>query len=114
MSDLSLNPDKIFNKLVTLGDEYADALYAYEMMADTEKSALADLMTRQSGKSNAENETLARASKEFQDRVRYTVELKRDMLKAKVKYDSAKKWADLIQTKAANMRVEYKNAGRMT
>lgn len=114
MSDLNINPDKIYQKLVDLGSQYADALYAYELMAETEKSALAELMTRQGGKSNAENETLARASKEFQQRIQDTVLLKREMLQAKVKYESAKKWADLIQTKAANLRVEYKAAGRMT
>lgn len=106
------DPKKIYQWLVTLGDDYADALEAYEMLDETEKSALAQMMTKHQGVSNAAAETLALASDEYRQRVEQKVRLKNTMLRAKVRYESAKKSVDLLQTKQANLRAEMTLVGK--
>lgn len=99
--------------LVTLGHDYAEHLEAYELLDETEKSALADIKLRFQGMSDAAATTAAQATPEYRERVEQKVKLKKAMLRARVKYESAKKAADLFQTQQANLRVEYKAAGRM-
>lgn len=105
-----LQPDTIYEKLVTLGDAWADSYAAAELLEETKKSVLAEIMTECNEKSTSAKETYALHSDRYIDHLEKMVSAKRSANRAKVKYDSAKVWAELKRTEAANLRATMKEA----
>lgn len=112
-----LDPNEIFNRLVELGEAWADANAAAALWEETQKSFLAQLTARASGgggRSHAAAQNDALGSNEYQQHCRNMVLARRDANKARVRYDSAKMWAELLRSANANRRTEMALGGMQT
>lgn len=112
-----LDPNEVYDRLVELGEAWADANAAAALWEETQKSFLAQLTARASnggGRSHAAAQNDALGSNEYQKHCRNMVLARRDANKARVRYDSAKMWAELIRSANANRRAEMTMAGMQT
>lgn len=104
----SAGPDKIYQKLVELGCEWSEAHAAASMLEETQKPLLARLtlgrMESRGTRTQAETEALA--SVEYAEHIARMVEAKRAANTARVRYQSAQVWAELLRTQAATRRAE--------
>lgn len=84
--------------------------YAAELLEETKKTLLAQLMAKSSKTSVAAAESEALASDAYDEHIRKMVKCRMQANKAKVGYDSAKVWAELKRTEAANERAANRSA----
>lgn len=105
-----LNADNVHEKLVTIGEGWSEMNYAAELLEETKKTLLAQLTLKSSGSSMAAKETEALASGDYDEHIRKMVKARMQANKCKVKYDSAKVWAELKRTEAANERAANRSA----
>lgn len=98
-----INPYNIHEKLVKLGEEWAIANYAADLLEETKKPELARLMSKVDG-SIAAKEAEAQANPLYREHIAKMCEARRDANIAKVKYDSAKAYVELLRTQSANER----------
>lgn len=101
---MQLDPNKAYEKLVKAGDEWAEAMYAAELMEEGKKPLLAKLAAECEASSQAAKESWALAHPAYKQHIELMVGYRRDACKAKVKWESAKIWAELLRTKNANDR----------
>lgn len=107
---MKLEPDVIYERLTFLGDEWAELNYAAELLEETRKSVMAEL-ANQSGESSATaKESFALRHGDYKEFVTKMVKARYNANKAKVKYDSAKVWVDLLRTQNANERAANRSA----
>ena len=104
------SPQNIYEKLVTLGTEWAELHAAAEILEETKKTLLAQLTLEAEGSSMSAKENHAMASKPYDEHIRRMVLSRKRANTAKVKYDSAKVWVDLMRTKEASDRAATRNA----
>lgn len=104
-----MNPLEIHEKLVTLGSAWAEANYAADLLEETKKTELARLMNKLEG-SQAARETEAMANPLYREHIAKMTETRKTANIAKVKYDSAKVWVDLLRTQNANERAANRSA----
>jgi hypothetical protein len=112
-----LDPNEIFERLVNLGDEWADAHAAAALYEETQKSMLAQLTIRASNggsRSVAAATNDALGTDEYQKFCRNMVLARRDANKKRVRYDTAKMWAELLRSANANRRAEMALGGMQT
>lgn len=111
-----MNPDAIMLRLIELGEEHAEKLAIWRFYEDLEKSLLAQLtIKRMNGdKSRAQAEQEARACDEYTKHVRAGISAELNANKARVRYDSAKVWVDLMRSTNANRRAEMQMGGLIT
>lgn len=109
----AFNPKELYQKTLEAGEDWADKRQAAELLEETKKSVLSEIMLEQNGKSMAENEAKARASERYIEYVTSLSNAKHEENRAKVKYDAIKKYCDHVQTISANQRAEMK-LGSMT
>ena len=103
------DPNRIYIKLTTAGDEYADKEAAASLLEETKGTFLAQLMVKlDSSMSVAARETEAKADRAYEEHLRFMVEARKEANKAKVKYEAIKTWIDLQRTLEANKRAELK------
>lgn len=105
-----MNPHEIHEKLVTLGTEWAEANSTADLLEETKKSLIAELMTECNEKSSAAKETYALRQKRYLDHIEGMIMARKAANKAKVKYDTAKVWVDLLRTESANERAANRSA----
>lgn len=99
-----LNPDHIYQTLVAAGDEWADANAAADILEESKKTILAELMLRSEEKSSAAKETYALSHDDYKRHIKSMVEARRVANRQKVKFDGLKMLAELRRTESANMR----------
>lgn len=104
-----INPHEIYEKLVNLGEEWAKTNYAADILEETKKTELARLMNGLEG-SHAAKETTALANPLYRNHLAKMVEARREANIAKVRYDSAKMYCELMRTQAATERAANRNA----
>jgi hypothetical protein len=102
------DPDVLRQRLVDLGEAYADADAAANLLEETRKTLLAAITCRyKSGQtSHAAAETLAMSDAEYGDHIAKMVEARRVATRARVQYDSARVWVDLVRTMESSRRAE--------
>lgn len=100
-----MNATEVHDKLVTAGEEWADLDAAASLLEETKKSVLAEIMNGKEG-SMAAREAEALAAPEFRLHVNRMVSARKEANRAKVKYDSAKAWCELVRTQEATRRAE--------
>ena len=95
-------------KAEELGTQWAEADAAHGLLEDTKKTLLAQITNEflEQGINKTTAETMAMASKEYAENIKQLGQARRDKNLSLVKYNSYKKWLDLIQTKEANLRAE--------
>jgi hypothetical protein len=97
-------PSKPFIRAKETGNAAAD------LLEETKKSLIAELMTECNEKSSSAKETYALHQKRYRDHIESMVVARKAANKAKVRYDSAKVWVDLLRTQNANERAANRSA----
>lgn len=105
-----LDPKDIHERLVTLGTEWAEENAAAELLEETKKTLIAELMNECNEKSSNAKETYALRQRRYLDHIEGMVAARKAANKSKVRYDSAKVWAELKRTEAANERAANRSA----
>ena len=100
-----MNADEIHDRLVKAGEEWADQDAAASLLEETKKTVLAELMTALEG-SVASRESEALADPVFKLHVTHMVAARKAANRARVKYDSAKAWCELVRTQESTRRAE--------
>lgn len=101
---MNLNPNDAYKKLVDAGDAWAEAMYSAELMEEGKKPLLAKLAAECEASSMAAKESWALAHPLYKEHIEAMVGFRREACKAKVRWESAKIWAELLRTKNANDR----------
>lgn len=104
-----INPQNIYKKLTDLGEEWAKANYAADILEEVKKPELARLMAKHEG-TQAAKEQMALADPLYRAHLASMCEARREANIAKVRYDSARMWAELMRTQAATERAANKYA----
>jgi len=99
-----MKPLDLHERLVTKGTEWAEADYRASCLEETKKTLLAQLMQKSTLSSSAAKETEAMATEEYETHITGMCEARFLANKAKVEYDSAKAFVELLRTQAANER----------
>ena len=104
----SFDPNVMMKKAEELGTQWAEADAAHGLLEDTKKTLLAQITNEflEQGRNKTTAETMAMASKEYAEHIKELGQARRDKNLSLVKYNSYKKWLDLIQTKEENLRAE--------
>ena len=103
MSDF--DPDAIYQKLVDAGEEWTDKDAAANLLEETKKTLLAELMNGFQG-SNAERERCALADTTYKHHLKSMVMARKEANRSKVRYDSMKVLAELRRTQQSTRRAE--------
>jgi len=105
-----IDPNEIHEKLVTLGEEWADAQAAAELLEETKKPLLSQLSTECNEQSAAAKEAFALRHPDYRKHIEIQVKARKAANKAKVRFDGAKVWVDLLRTQNANERATNRSA----
>lgn len=101
-----INPNAIYEQLVQAGDDWSDANAAADLLEETRKTKLAQLQLGfVEEKSMAAKEMNALASSEYESFIKGMVTARKLANRARVKYDSAKIYTDLLRTQSATERI---------
>lgn len=103
MSDF--DPDAIYSRLVSAGEEWADKEAAAEILEENKKTILAEIMQGFQG-STAERERQALADVTYKLHLKNMVAARKEANRARVRYDSAKVLAEMRRTEASTRRAE--------
>lgn len=103
MSDF--DPEAIYQKLSDAGEEWADKDAAANILEETKKTLLAELMTGFQG-SNAERERNALADTTYKHHLKTMVSARKDANRAKVRYDAMRVLAEMRRTQESTRRAE--------
>jgi hypothetical protein len=107
-----LDPDRIHDRLIDVGNAWADTKQAAMLYEKTEKTVLAKLVLkhqRAGARSHAEATTMALADPEFEEHVRAGAQAKGDALRAEVAWDAADAWVRTALGLNANERESLKS-----
>lgn len=99
------DPEAIYRRLNDAGDEWADANAAAEILEETKKTVLAELMGGYQG-SNAERERTALADSAYRLHLVNMVKARREANRARVRYDSVRVLAEMRRTQESTRRAE--------
>jgi len=105
-----MNPHDIHEKLVTLGEAWAEAQAAAELLEENKKPLLSQLSTESNESSSSAKEMFALRHPDYKSHLEIMVRARKGANKAKVRYDSAKVWVDLLRTQNANERAANRSA----
>lgn len=103
MSDFA--PEAIYRSLLEAGEEWVDKEAAAEILEETKKTVLAEIMRGFDG-STAERERKALAEPAYKLHLVNMNNARKEANRARVKYDSAKVLAELRRTQESTRRVE--------
>jgi|SRR6185369_5679495 len=105
-----MNPQDIHEKLVTLGEAWAEAQAAAELLEENKKPLLSQLSVECNESSAAAKEAFALRHPDYKKHLDIMVKSRKAANKARVRYDSAKVWVDLLRTLNANERAANRSA----
>lgn len=100
------DPDQLHARLVDLGEQWCDANAAADILEETRKSVLAEVMATSNAKSRAEREDSALSSTVYKDHLRAMVDARRLANRSRVKYDAAKIKVELMRSMESTRRAE--------
>lgn len=103
MSDF--DPDRIYKQLTDAGEDWVDKQAAAELLEETKKSVLAEIMGGEDG-SMAARESAALASTAYRQHLRDMVDARREANRARVRYDSMKVLAEMRRSQESTRRAE--------
>jgi hypothetical protein len=106
---IDFDPDRIRERLCEVGEEWAELDAAANLLEETKKTVLAELMQthRSDGvTSHAQCEALALADPAYRLHLAKMVAARKDANKAKVRYDTGKMWAELRRSQESTRRAE--------
>ena len=103
MSDF--DPDRIYKQLTDAGEDWADKQAAAELLEETKKTVLAELMAVEHGSQSAK-EAAALGSPTYKLHLTNMVAARKEANRAKVRYDSMKVLAEMRRTQESTRRAE--------
>lgn len=108
---MKFDPNEITERMRLAGEEWADEEAAASLFEETRKSVLAELMNREEwkGMSMAAKESLALAEPAYRLHIANSVAARKKANMARVKYDTARAWIELIRTAEASKRAEMRS-----
>lgn len=98
-------PESIYKQLLQAGEEWADAEAAAEILEETRKTVLAEIMNGCQG-SAAERERQALADAAYKLHLAKMSSARKEANRARVRYDSAKVLAEMRRTQESTRRME--------
>lgn len=105
---MRFDPTEIAERMRLAGEEWSDLDAAANMLEETRKSVLAELVNQSKGGSIAAKESEALANPDYKEHINKMVEARRNANRARVRYDTAKAWVELVRTSEATKRAEMK------
>lgn len=105
-----IDTNDIHEKLVTLGEAWAESQAAAELLEENKKPLLSQLSTECNAESATAKEAYALRHEDYKKHLDIMVKARKAANKAKVRYDSAKVWVDLLRTQNANERAANRSA----
>lgn len=102
------DPDRIRERLVQVGEEWAELDAAATLLEETKKSVLAELMLTAPYKTKAERETCALADPAYKLHLANMVAARKEANKARVKWETGKMWAELRRSLESTRREEMR------
>lgn len=105
-----LDPDKIRERLIEVGNEWADNKSAFEALDDLTKTVLAEITTEflPSSASKTEAETRGLSSQKFKVHLESKAAARREWLRSEVKWKTGLMWAELRRSKESTVREEMR------
>lgn len=103
MSDFS--PESIYKQLLQAGEDWADKEAAADLLEQTKKTVLAELMQGLLG-ANAERERQALADAAFRLHLTQMNAARKEANRARVRYDSSRVLAEMRRTQESTRRME--------
>ena len=104
---MKFDPTEIAERMRLAGEEWSDLDAAANMLEETRKSVLAELMNQAEG-SMAARESEALADPVYKLHITNMVTARKEANRARVKYDTAKAWVELVRTSEATKRAELR------
>ena len=105
---MAFNPTEIAERMRLAGEEWSDLDAAANMLEETRKSVLAELVNQSKGGSIAAKESEALADPAYKLHITNMVNARKEANRARVKYDTARAWVELVRTSEATKRAEMK------
>jgi hypothetical protein len=105
---MAFNPTEIAERMRLAGEEWSDLDAAANMLEESRKSVLAELINQSKGGSIAAKESEALANPAYKLHITNMVNARREANRARVKYDTARAWVELVRTSEATKRAEMK------
>lgn len=105
------DPDKIHDRLVTVGDVWADAKAAYEALDDLTKTVLAEITSNYLPpvcSSKTEAETRGLCDRKYKEHLAAKDHFRKEWLRAEVRWKTGLMWADLRRSKESTVREEMR------
>lgn len=99
------DPEAIYRRLEEAGNDWADKNAAAEILEETKKTLLAEVMQGFPG-SNAERERSALADSTYKLHLKNMVMARREANRARVRYDSVRVLAEMRRTQESTRRAE--------
>lgn len=107
-----VDPREIHQRIVDHGEAWADADAAANLLEETKKTLLAQIMMESiGGSSAAAAEKKATADQRYIDHINLMVEARRVANRAQVKYKTSLVWVELIRTRESTRRAEMNFSG---
>jgi len=105
---MAFSPNEIAERMRLAGEEWSDLDAAANMLEETRKSVLAELVNQSKGGSIAAKESEALANPAYRLHLTNMVNARREANRARVKYDTSRMWVELVRTSEATKRAEMK------
>jgi len=102
-----LNPDQIVRNIVSAGEDWADKESAADLLEETKRTVLAELMNQQpASMSVAAKEQVALADSAYRLHLTNMVSARKEANRARVRYDALKVLAELRRSEESTRRAE--------
>lgn len=105
---IDFDPNKIYHEIVTAGDEWTDKEAAADLLEETKKSILAELMLDVPAEVTtvAAREARALADPAYKLHLKNMVTARKDANRSKVRYDAVRVLAEMRRTQESTRRAE--------
>jgi len=104
-----IDVNQLYEKLVKSGEDWAHKNAAADILEESKKPILSQIMQDYQG-SHAAKESLALADPRYTDHLKTMVESRKEANIARVKWEAQKMYVELTRTKAASERAANKEA----
>lgn len=100
------DPEAIYRRLESAGDDWVDKNAAAEILEETKKTVLAQLMGSELAGTNAERERKALGDPAYRLHLTNMVTARKEANRARVRYDSVRVLAEMRRTQESTRRAE--------
>lgn len=99
------DPDKIYHQIITSGEEWSDKDAAADLLSETKKTVLAEIMNGLQG-SASERERIALADPIYRLHLTNMVMARKEANRARVRYDAVRVLSEMRRTQESTRRAE--------